>query len=174
MMSAHGLLGKQLMFEQSAAVPYFIRVPGETPRKCPQPVSHIDFSPTLLDLLGKPAPSQCAGQSRANLVRGETAPSDFIFLQWAPTKVDVAIKRSTLASKQEIQTCLNESTRAVISPDGWKLCLRDKDKNELYHLRDDPDERRNLYYDNARRDVIDDLSKRIRAWQAKVRDRVRV
>jgi len=49
-----------------------------------------------------------------------------------------------------------------------------KDKSELYNLRDDPDERRNLYYDNAHRDVIDDLSKRIRGWQAKVRDRVRV
>ena len=174
MMSAHGLLGKQLMFEQSAGVPYFIRVPGETPRKCPQSVSHIDFLPTLLDLFGKSAPSQCAGQSRANLVRGESSPSDFIFLQWAPTKVDVAIKHSTLASKQQIHACLNESTRAVVSPDGWKLCLRDKDKSELYNLRDDPDERRNLYYDNAHRDVIDDLSKRIRGWQAKVRDRVRV
>src|SRR5262249_44540022 len=104
----------------------FIRVPGETPKKCPQSVSHIDFLPTLLDLLGKSAPSQCAGQSRANLVRGESSPSDFIFLRWAPTKVDVAIKHSTLASKQQIHACLNESTRAVVSPYGWKLCLRDK------------------------------------------------
>jgi arylsulfatase A-like enzyme len=175
MMSAHGMLGKQLMFEQSAVVPYFIRVPGETPRRCAQTVSHIDFVPTLLGLLGKSAPTQCAGQSRANLVRGESSSAaDFIFLQWAPTKVDFAIKHSTLASKQEIHKCLSESTRAVVSPDGWKLCLRDRDKNELYHLRDDPDESRNLFYDDAHRDVIDELSKRIRDWQAKIRDRVRV
>ena len=174
MMTGHGLLGKQLMFEQSAAVPYLIRVPGETPKRCQQPVSHIDFLPTMLELLGKSAPSHCAGQSRGGVIRGETAPSNLIFLQWAPTKVDIAIKRSTLASKQEIQTCLNESTRAVISPDGWKLCLRDKDKNELYNLRDDPDEQRNLYYDGSHRNVIDDLGKEIRRWQAKVRDSVRV
>ena len=175
MMSAHGMLGKQLMFEQSAAVPYFIRVPGETPRRLPQAVSHIDFVPTLLDLLGKSAPAQCAGQSRANLIRGGSSPAaDFVFLQWAPTKVDFAIKRSTLASTQEIHNCLSESTRAIVSPDGWKLCLRDKDKNELYYLRDDPDESRNLFYDNAHRDVIEELSKGIRDWQVKIRDRVRV
>src|SRR5438132_2753076 len=54
MMSAHGLLGKQLMFEQSAAVPCLVRVPGEMPRRCPQALSHIDFLPTLLDFLDKP------------------------------------------------------------------------------------------------------------------------
>jgi arylsulfatase A-like enzyme len=55
MMSGHGLLGKQLMFEQSAAVPYLIRMPGERPRRCSQPISHIDFVPTMFDLLGEAA-----------------------------------------------------------------------------------------------------------------------
>jgi arylsulfatase A-like enzyme len=174
MMSAHGLLGKQLMFEQSAAVPYLVRVPGESPRRCPQPVSHIDFVPTMLDLLGKSIHGQCVGQSRAGLIRAGTSPADLIFLQWAPTKIDIAIKRSTLASKEEIEACLHESTRAVLSPDGWKLCLRDKDKNELYNLRDDPDEQQNLYYGNSHRDVIAELTKQIHQWQERVRDKVRV
>jgi arylsulfatase A-like enzyme len=32
MMSAHGILGKSLMFEQSARVPYLVRVPGQRPQ----------------------------------------------------------------------------------------------------------------------------------------------
>ncbi len=102
MMSAHGLLGKQLMFEQSATVPYLVRLPGETPRRCSQPISHIDFVPTILDLLGKPVHSQCSGKSRAGLIRGETTRADFIFLQWAPTKPDIAMEHSKLASKDEV------------------------------------------------------------------------
>lgn len=174
MMSAHGLLGKQLMFEQSATVPYLVRVPGENPRRCSRPVSHIDFVPTMLDLLGKPAHAQCAGQSRAALIRGDTLPPDFVFLQWSPTKIDLALKQSTLGSKQEIENCLTESTRALVSPEGWKLCLRDRDKNELYNLRDDPDEQRNLYYRNSDRDVIAELTKQIHRWQERVHDSVTV
>jgi arylsulfatase A-like enzyme len=174
MMTAHGMLGKQLMFEQSATVPYFVRVPGEVPRRLAQPVSHIDFVPTMLDLLGKPAHAQCVGKSRAGLIRGETTSADFVFLQWAPTKSDLALEKSSLASKQKIKNCLRESTRALVSSDGWKLCLRDKDKNELYNLRDDPNETRNLYDDVSHRDVVSELSAQIRRWQAQVGDKLTV
>lgn len=174
MMSAHGMLGKQLMFEQSATVPYFIRVPGENPRRLAEPVSHIDFVPTILDLLGKLAHDQCVGKGRAGLIRGDTASADFVFLQWAPTKTDLALERSSLASKQEIENCLRESTRALVSRDGWKLCLRDKDKNELYNLRDDPNEARNLYDDGSHRDVVSELTAQIHRWQAQVGDKLKV
>jgi arylsulfatase A-like enzyme len=174
MMSGHGLLGKQLMFEQSAAVPYLIRMPGERPRRCSQPISHIDFVPTMLDLLGKPPHGQCAGQSRANLVRGGAPARDSVFLQWSPDKNNLVVEHSTLASKDAIRRCLGESTRAVVSPDGWKLCLRDKDKNELYNLRDDPDEQQNLYYDRPHRDIIAQLTNEIHRWQQRVGDAVRV
>jgi hypothetical protein len=67
-------------------------------------------------------------------------------------------KESKLAGKADIDCALDQSTRAVVSPDGWKLCLRDKDKNELYNLGADPDERHNLFYDNSHRDVIADVT----------------
>jgi arylsulfatase A-like enzyme len=174
MMSAHGLLGKQLMYEQSAAVPYLIRAPGVSPRHFSQPVSHIDFVPTMLDLLGKPPHSQCAGQSRAGLVYGESAPADFVFLEWAPEKPGIALGNSALAGDEELKNCLHESTRAVASSDGWKLCLRDKDKNELYNLHDDPDERHNLYYGADQRAVIGRLTEEIHRWQQRTGDRLKV
>jgi len=174
MMSAHGILGKQLMFEQSASVPLVIRVPGETPGRYSRPVSQIDFVPTILDVLGKPPHGQCAGRSRAHLIRGETAPADFVFLQWSPGKGDVEIKTSALATKREVQKCFSETTRAVVSPDGWKLCLRDHDKNELYNMKDDPDELHNLYYSGSHHDTAAALTRRIHQWQRLVRDRITV
>ncbi len=173
MMSGHGLLGKQLMYEQSAGVPYLVRVPGISPRHFSQPLSHIDFVPTMLDLLGKPPHPQCAGKSRANVIRSESAPADLVFLEWAPGEDDIALESSSLGSKEEIKNCLHESTRAVVSPEGWKLCLRDKDKNELYNLRDDPGEEHNLYY-SGHRDLIAELTNEIHRWQERVGDTVKV
>jgi len=46
-----------------------------------QPVSHIDFLPTLLDLLGAPKPGQCAGKSLTPLLHGETMPPENIFIE---------------------------------------------------------------------------------------------
>jgi arylsulfatase A-like enzyme len=173
MMSGHGILGKRLMFEQSARVPYLVRLPGQRPLRCPAPISHIDFVPTMLDLMGKPADSQCIGQSRANLIHGATASPEFVFLQWSPGK-EKTDKHTKLGTKDEIKRCLAESTRAVISPDGWKLCLRDKDKNELYNLHDDPEERTNLYYKNAHPDIISRLTSEIHRWQEHAGDTLKV
>ena len=174
MMGGHGILGKTLMFEQSARVPYLIRMPGQQKASaCKQPVSHIDFTPTILDLLGKPAHVQCVGKSRANLIRGETVVPEPVFLQWSPDKEKIN-KHTKLASKDQIKQAVRESTRAVVSPDGWKLCLRDKDKNELYNLNDDPDERHNLYYTNTQAGVVGKLTDQIRLWQQRTGDSLKV
>jgi hypothetical protein len=69
---------------------------------------------------------------------------------------------------------LDESTRTVVTPDGWKLCLRDKDKNELYDLNHDADERRNLFYDGSHGDVIDELTAQIHHWQQGTGDTLKV
>jgi len=173
MMSAHGLLGKGLMYEQSAAVPYVVRVPGISPRQISQSVSHIDFAPTMLDLLGKPPHPQCSGRTRAGLIRGQPEPADLVFLEWSPGR-GVAPPNTSLGSEEEIRNCLGQSTRAIVTPDGWKLCLRDKDKNELYNLRDDPDERHNLYSDASQGDTVKRLANEIHLWQERVGDTLKV
>ncbi len=173
MMTAHGLFGKELMLEQSANVPYVVRVPGQSPGRCSQPISHIDFAPTMLDLLGKPPHAQCVGRSRRDLIRGENSPPESVFLEWSPGKL-IAEAQSSIASREEIRRCFGESSRAVVSPDGWKLCLRDKDKNELYNLREDSDERHNFYYDNAHRDVVNRLTEEIHRWQQRVGDTLKI
>lgn len=174
MMSAHGLLGKRFMFEQSACVPYLVRMPGQkNSLHVAQPISHIDFAPTMLDLLGKSPDAQCVGKSRAALIRGETMPAEPVFIEWAPGKEKIN-KQTRLANKDQVKQALAESTRAIVTPDGWKLCLRDKDKNELYNLHEDPDERKNLYSDSSQRDTIKRLTDEIHGWQQRVADTVRV
>jgi hypothetical protein len=53
----------------------------------------------------------------------------------------------------------------VVSEDGWKVCLRDKDSNELYNLNDDPWESCDLYSNRQYAPIISHLAGQIHRWQ---------
>jgi arylsulfatase A-like enzyme len=172
-LGAHHLFAKEVMFEEAARVPFLIRLPGQTRGKAvPHPVSHIDFVPTLLDLLGEPKHSQCAGKSLLPLIR-EEAPPENVFLEWAPNRTKVK-KGTSLAPRRAVKRAIDESTRTIVSSDGWKLCLRDKDLNELYNLSDDPLETRNLYADREYASVISRCTGDIHRWQEFTNDKLRL
>jgi arylsulfatase A-like enzyme len=173
-LGAHHLFGKETMFEEAARVPWLIRSPGQTrPKMISHPVSHIDFVPTLLELLGQTNHPQCAGESLLPLVHDETRPPRNVFLEWAPNRTKVK-KGSRLARRRMINRAIEESTRTVVSPDGWKLCLRDKDLNELYNLKDDPFETRNLYSNARYASVISKLAGEIYRWQEATNDKLKL
>ena len=173
-LGAHHLFGKETMFEEAARVPLLIRLAGLSRSQIiSHPVSHIDFVPTLLDLLGQPNHPQCAGKSLLQPTREEVAPAENVFLEWAPnrTKVKKGIK---LARRRLVKRAVEESTRTVVTPDGWKLCLRDKDLNELYNLNDDPFETRNLYTERQYASVISRLTDEVHRWQEFTHDEVKI
>ncbi len=173
-LGAHRLFGKEVMFEEAARVPLLIRLPDQKRGKVVlQPVSHIDFVPTLLDLLGHPNHPQCAGKSLLPLINEEAVPPENVFLEWAPNRTKVK-KGTSLARRRLIKRAVEESTRAVVSFDGWKLCLRDKDLNELYNLSEDPLETRNLYENRQYAPVISRLSGEIHRWQESANDKLRL
>ena len=174
MMGSHHLFAKEVMFEGAVRVPYLIRLPNE--RQCrivEQAVSHIDFIPTLIDLLGQPRMPQCSGVSRVPLLRGEVMPPENVFIEWSPNRTKIK-KKTSLASRRMIKRAVNESTRTIISPGGWKLSLRDKDLNELYNVNDDPGESRNLYFDAQYAAIISRYTDEIHRWQERVHDRLRI
>jgi arylsulfatase A-like enzyme len=173
-LGAHHLFGKETMFEEATRVPLLIRLPGQTRVKAiQQPVSHIDFVPTLLDLLGQPNHLQCAGKSLLPLITEGATPPQNVFLEWAPNRTKIR-KGTKLARRRVIKRAVEESTRTIVTPDGWKLCLRDKDLNELYNLKDDPFETRNLYADRQYASVISRLSGEIHRWQESANDKLKV
>jgi arylsulfatase A-like enzyme len=136
-------------------------------------VSHIDFVPTLLDLLGQPNHPQCAGKSLLPLINDEATSPDNVFLEWAPNRTKVK-KGTKLARRRLVKRAVEESTRTIVTPDGWKLCLRDKDLNELYKQKDDPLEMRNLYANRQYASVISRLAGEIHRWQDVNHDKLKV
>jgi arylsulfatase A-like enzyme len=183
-LGAHHLFAKEVMFEEAVRVPFLIRLPGQKRGKLiPQPVSHIDFIPTLLDLLGQfatanpsgggPKHPQCAGKSLLPVIHGEALPPENIFIEWAPNRTKVK-KGTSLAPRRMVKRAIDESTRSVVSRDGWKLCLRDKDLNELYNLKADPLETSNLYADREYASVISRYTDEIHRWQESANDKLRI
>ncbi len=173
-LGAHRLFGKETMFEEAARVPLLIRLPGQTRAKTvPRAVSHIDFVPTLLDLLGQSNHPQCAGKSLLPLITEEAAAPPNLFLEWAPNRTKIK-KGTTLARRRMVKRAVEESTRAIVTLDGWKFCLRDKDLNELYNLNDDPLETHNLYADRQYAPVVSRLADEIHRWQESNHDKLKV
>jgi arylsulfatase A-like enzyme len=178
-LGAHELFGKEVMFEEAVRVPLLARLPERRHRPIGQAVSHIDFVPTLIDLLAEPSAAQCAGKSLLPLMRGEATPAESVFLEWSPNKYASSVGRkikegTTLAPLRMINQAVEESTRTVITPDGWKLSLRDKDLNELYNLNDDPREAHNLYYSGQCAEVISRCAGEILRWQELSRDKLKL
>jgi arylsulfatase A-like enzyme len=173
-LGAHHLFGKETMFEEAARVPLLIRLPGQKMGKIVlQPVSHIDLVPTLLDLLRQPRHPQCVGKSLLPVINAEVAPPENAFLEWAPNRTKVK-KGTSLARRRMVKRAVEESTRAVVTREGWKLCLRDKDSNELYNLNDDPWETHNLYENRQYAPVISRLTGEIHRWQESANDKFRL
>ncbi|PYK91535.1 MAG: hypothetical protein DME40_06645 [Verrucomicrobia bacterium] len=173
-LGAHQLFGKEMMFEEAARVPYLIRMPGQGRSvRINQPISHIDFLPTLLELLGQTKPPHCPGQSRVALLKGGSMPPQSIFMEWSPNRAKT-VKRSSLATRRQAKRAMEESTRAVVTSDGWKLCLRDHDLNELYNLKVDPIEAHNLYYTGKYDAVIARGRDEIHRWQEMTEDRLKI
>jgi hypothetical protein len=107
------------------------------------------------------------------LINDDIALPRNVFLEWAPNRTKIK-KGSRLARRRMIKRAVEESTRTVVSPDGWKLCLRDKDLNELYNLKHDPFETRNLYSDSGCASVISRLADEIARWQQSTNDKLKL
>jgi arylsulfatase A-like enzyme len=178
MMSSHNLMGKGVMYEESARVPLLIRTPGQTAQqRVTFPVSHVDMVPTLLDLMGQERPDHLEGDTLRPAMEGdgESCRRD-VFVEWhndrVPGQVNVPDWAEDLGPRQKVAESMTAEVRTVVSPDGWKLNVSTAGEHELYDLNNDSCERTNLVSDPAQGDRVADMFGRIRKWQQRTGDRL--
>jgi arylsulfatase len=171
MMGSHHLLTKTVMYEESVKVPWLIRYPTLSQRQnlIDTPVSHIDMVPTLLQLMGARSEVQLPGQSLVDLIKKKDEKARDVFIQWHPAG-NLLEGRNPAGKLKKSGNKNGNYTRSIVTPEGWKLCLRDHDKNQLYDLKKDPGETTNLYFESGNREIIKGLADRIFNWQQKVDD----
>ena len=188
MMGSHRLLHKCLMYEEATRVPFVIRLPGQRrQRRVAGPVSHIHVVPTLLDLMEHAIPGHLQGQSLRSAVEGSTAYGDAggaigqAFIEWngsnhslggSDTASDFHEICHGLCSWEEAAAALSDRVRTVVAREGWKFNYSPRGDHELYNLKDDPIETRNLARNSDYRPVMRDLGDRIRRWQERTGDTV--
>ncbi len=156
MMGAHGLMAKQVMYEESVRVPLLISAPFRAlqPHRVAAPVSHIDLVPTVLEMLGQKNPG-LPGRSLVPVLGGQERSADDVFLEWTADKSDSGD---------------GPNGRTVITPDGFKLVLYDSDQSMLFDRAKDPHELNNVYGKPAYAGVQIRLRKKIEQWQRETKD----
>jgi arylsulfatase A-like enzyme len=188
MLGAHSMHRKEILYEESAKVPLLMRIPAQGRKQAMVEgrFSQLDLAPTLLELMSQPVPDNLQGRSLLPAVRrGRSEEPVFIVWQGPPTQFSGDEDRLHRAlaelasggaepSPEEATTAIRANTRAVISAEGWKLCLSDGDRHQLFHLERDPGETRNLFYTRRHDDVVRRLTRRLHQWQRGVGDPVAV
>jgi arylsulfatase A-like enzyme len=159
MMGSHGLGHKEVPFEESCHVPFFIRIPGVTKAGGSSEAlfGAIDIFPTLCGLAGIPIPKSCAGRDLSGVMRGGAAPptpgiilmanrgGGFVFSD--PTPFYRGIRTET-------------HTYAVTEDGRWIL----------YDNVADPYQMKNLVADPAYKTLMETLDGHIIEWQRMVGD----
>lgn len=178
MMGAHRLLAKTVMYEEAVKIPWLMRVPqiGRRQNIVKGRFGHVDLVPTLLELLGKDWRSrpEFKGESLVPLIGGRKRSDDHVYIEWnhAPRKESKKNKAKAKDAPVVSVDTSDDSIRTVIAPDGWKLCVSDKDKCQLFNLNKDPGEMSNLFYSGTHKDIVARLTEAIHAWQKRVGDTV--
>jgi len=132
----HGLQ----IYEEAVRVPLVFRWPAKLPqgKTIAEPVELIDIAPTVLELIGVPAPKV-------------TPPVEGISLAAAMTgtaKLDpqrpILLQRRFYASKSEKGIAVKGSKHALRLGDWKYIEAKEEDSFELYDLKSDPREKSNL------------------------------
>ncbi|MBM3333579.1 sulfatase-like hydrolase/transferase [Candidatus Sumerlaeota bacterium] len=143
MVGAHGCIGKSIAscFDDLVRIPLLMRLPGRIKpgTVVKQPVSQIDFMPTLLDYTGMAAPEKIHGRPLRPLIEGrKVAWRDYAFSQRANT----------------IRMLRTAEHKYVVSPNNRQIAA-------LYDLKNDPHEDRNLAADPAHAAILKMMHKRL-------------
>ncbi|QQS46621.1 MAG: sulfatase-like hydrolase/transferase [Acidobacteriota bacterium] len=147
-LGSHGLLGKQSVYEHSMRTPLVIAGPGIPRGRSTRAFTYLlDLFPTVCDVLGIKAPDGIEGESLKPLWEGKRAKvRDSVFLPFL-------------------------NIQRAVRDERWKLIAYPKIGHlELFDLRSDPHETRNLIDRRENAVHVGRLRGLMREWQAKVGD----
>ena len=158
MLGSHGLWSKGAVFyEELVNVPLLVMPPGgrrgghETSRL----VSHLDVVPTVLGWCGAQVPDHLQGTDIRPLVEGGTAP----------------VREAVPLEYHSVVWGGHRSPLRGWRTEEWKYVESQDNTEELYNLRADPAETRNLIADPAAATVRERLQDDLHRWLAATGDR---
>lgn len=141
-------------------------------------ISHVDLTPTILEMVGLPLPDNVQGRSFAALLRGETyAPRQYIFAEktfhtaYEPQRA-IRTERYKLIWNAEvgIMNVPGDIIRSPLYPEMIQEIIVERPPFELYDLEADPGERTNLVDNLHYAAVFTWLRHELRRWMEETGD----
>ncbi len=145
---SHGLMGKQNLYEHSMKAPLIFRGPGIPKGQSDALVYLLDIFPTTCDLVGAKLPDNLDGKSLVPIIKGR---SDKV--------------------RDSLYTCYRDVQRAV-RDERWKLIRYPHiNKTQLFDLKNDPDELKDLADDPAHAKQAERLMGLLADWRKQLGDK---
>ena len=155
LLGEHGLYAKRLPYTESIHVPFYVRWPGRVDAGVTDDrlVSNIDIAPTILDVAGIKTPDRMDGKSFLPILQGKKIPwRDAAFYEYywernfphTPTTHGVRTDRYKYIHYHGV----------------WDI-------DELYDLKNDPEEMKNLIDSPEHQKLVKQLNKRMFDWLEK-------
>ena len=145
---SHGLMGKQSLYEHSMKPPLIFTGPGVPRGQSDALVYLLDLFPTVCDLVGAKVPDGLDGKSLAPVLRG---------------KAD-RVRDTLFTAYRDVQRAVRDER--------WKLIRYPHlNKSQLFDLKNDPDERKDLADDPAQAKQAERLTGLLADWQKHLGDK---
>jgi arylsulfatase A-like enzyme len=166
----HGLLGKNVFFAGSVRVPLMIRRPGVVPPGEPGDlIETTDVLPTLFELCGLDVPGRSQGRSFARAITGGAVgsayePRRYVFAENIIPEVITGIGFEYPYVPGEGVGGVRHPDAKMVRSERYKYCRYVGHGAELYDLRDDPGEMRNLAADPAHAGVVREMEGALLDW----------
>jgi len=158
-MGEHGWFDKRFMYEESFRTPLMIRLPKSMKQKkeINQMVQNIDFAPTLLDAAGVTVPSDMQGCSLMPLLKGKKMKDwrTSLYYHFYESQDDHAVNKH-----YGVRTDRYKLIHFYNRIDTW----------ELYDLKKDPDEMRNVINDPSYAKILSAMKAELMKLQEKYQD----
>ena len=155
----HGWFDKRFMYEESLRMPLLVRYPGEVKAGSVSDdiVLNLDFGATFLDFAGVPVPTDMQGESLRKILQGKT-PGDW--------------RKSMYYHYYEYPGAHSVKKHYGVRTGRYKLIhfYHDIDEWELYDLKKDPKEMRNVFGDPAYAETVKELKIELQALREKYKD----
>lgn len=159
MLGAHQLTGKgPVMYEGITHIPLIVETPGGSGgQTVSTPVSHIDLLPTMLEMAGLEMPPILEGVSLVDQLNGVEDLDRAVVIGFQRYEIE----HDSWGGFQPVRSIVD---------DRYKLVINLLHTDELYDMREDPDEVNNLIESAAHAKVRDALHDRLLDWMNEKRD----
>ena len=153
----HGLFDKRFMYEESLRVPLLVRWPGRVKpgSVCDELVLNLDYPETILDLAGRAVPDDMQGRSVVPLLKGETVKDwrEAFYYRYYFSHFDTPAHVGVRTTNEKL------------------IHFTDMNYWELYDIKNDPAEMKNLAGVPAYRERLVALKRQLIELQRVVGDR---